>query len=183
MLIHWCSHSTRDPLIEGCTEVYRIINYRDTNCEFMNNEESRGRTTIQFSFPNHCLSSIHPHCQDWQLATAANILCKKDRDLVIQHSPYKPQFGNLFKFTLEALTWLQALLNEGLSTQQHMKPGQHRKQQSPGIMARGATILKTLTRASLSTAWRASQLNSTLVMASPLMHWSIHLNVLCVARR
>lgn len=111
----------------------------------MNNEESRGRTTTQFSFPNHCLSNIHPHCQDWQLATAANILCKKDRDLVILHSPYKPQFGNLFKFTLEALTWLWTLLNEGLSTQQYMKPGQHRRQQSPGIMVRGAIILKTLT--------------------------------------
>lgn len=109
----------------------------------MNNDESRGRTTTQFSFPNHCLSNIHPHCQidSWQLQLISYV---KRRDLVIQRSPYKPQCGNLFKFTPEAHTWLWTLLN-GLSTQQHMKPGQHTRQQSPGIMVRGAIILKTLT--------------------------------------
>lgn len=45
-------------------------------------------------------SSVFTHTV--RLATAANILCKKDRDLVTQHSPYKPQFGSLFKFALEA---------------------------------------------------------------------------------
>lgn len=79
----------------------------------------------------------------WQLQLISYV---KRTELVIQHSPHKPQFGNLIKPTLAAHTWLWTLLNEGLSTQQQcMKPGQHRRQQSPGIMVRGAKILKRLT--------------------------------------